>query len=138
MAHLLFDTNILIDAALPTRPESDEACEAMRICNNGSGNMGFVTPNSLSDAYYVLQRYMSEEEARNAIVRFMGMLIIAPLSAEHCDMSVHGSEPDFEDGLIRAAAELEDIDFILTRDKAAFQKSKVRSVTAAEYLEIAG
>lgn len=45
-------------------------------------------------------------------------------------------EPDFEDGLVRAAAELNDVDFILTRDARAFKRSRVRAVTCAEYLEI--
>ena len=46
------------------------------------------------------------------------------------------NEPDFEDDLVRAVAELEGADFIITRDSAAFAKSKVKSVTAAEYLEL--
>ena len=53
------------------------------------------------------------------------------------NMALNSDEPDFEDGIIRACAELNGADFIITRDKAAFAHSKVRSVTAAEYLEIA-
>lgn len=44
--------------------------------------------------------------------------------------------PDFEDGLVRAVAELNDVDFTLTRDARAFRRSRVRAVTCAEYLEI--
>ena len=47
-------------------------------------------------------------------------------------------EPDFEDGLIRACAELNDVDVILTRDADAFRRSKVRAMTCAEYLELFG
>ena len=46
--------------------------------------------------------------------------------------------PDFEDGLIRACAELNDVDVILTRDAAAFKRSKVRAMSCAEYLETFG
>lgn len=49
----------------------------------------------------------------------------------------NSNEPVFEDGLIRACAELNGADFIITRGKDAFAKSKVRSVTAAEYLDLA-
>lgn len=52
--------------------------------------------------------------------------------------SAESDEPDFEDGLIRACAELNDISFILTRDSAAFRRSRVRAVSAKEYLEICG
>ena len=47
-------------------------------------------------------------------------------------------DSDFEDGLIRACAELNDVDVILTRSADAFKRSKVRAMTCAEYLEIFG
>ena len=47
-------------------------------------------------------------------------------------------EQDFEDGLIRACAELNDVDVILTRDADAFKRAKVRAMTCAEYLETFG
>ena len=65
------------------------------------------------------------------------LLAILPLGAEECSVSLDSSEPDFEDGLVRASAELNGIDFILTRDAAAYKKSKIRSLTCADYLEIA-
>lgn len=135
MSRLLFDTNILLDIAIPGRPEKEEAREVMRLCN-GEGDIGFVCPLSLKDAYYVLAKGYDEKTARRWVDQLMGLLVIAPVSAEECDMSLRGNEPDFEDGLIRAVAELEDIDYIITRDKRAFANSPVKSVTAAEYLSI--
>jgi hypothetical protein len=67
----------------------------------------------------------------------MGLLQVAPVDAETCTKALGSDEPDFEHGIIRACAELNDVDFIVTRDKDAFAHSKVRSVTAAQYLEIA-
>ena len=68
----------------------------------------------------------------------MGLVVVAPVGGEEADLALHAGEPDFEDGLVRACAELNDVDFIITRDAAAFRKSRVRSVSAAEYLEIVG
>ena len=132
---LLFDTNVLLDAVCKERPQSDEACQVLRRCN-GEGDMGLVASASLKDAYYVLERQYDESYARTAIAWLMSLLVIAPLGAEECDVSIRSNEPDFEDGLIRECAELNDVDFILTRDAKAFCKSKVRSVTCAEYLDI--
>lgn len=100
--------------------------------------MGIVAVGSLKDAYYILCRQYGEPCARTSIEKLTELLVIAPTSAEECELSLHGNEPDFEDGLIRACAELNDVDFILTRDARAFARSKVRAVTCAEYLEIAG
>ncbi len=54
------------------------------------------------------------------------------------ELSLGCGEPDFEDGLIRACAELNDVDVILTRGPNAFKRSKVRAMTCAEYLELFG
>ena len=94
--------------------------------------------SSLKDAYYVLGRQYGERNARKALEWLMGLLVIAPMGAEECELSIHSNEPDFEDGLIRACAELNDVDFILTRDAAAFRASTVRAVSCTEYLDICG
>ena len=76
----------------------------------------------------------SEAIAREALENLLGLVAVAPVSAEECDRSLRSNEPDFEDGLIRACAELNGADFIITRDKDAFVGSKVKSVTAKEFL----
>lgn len=135
MSRLLLDTNVIIDCAIKGRPQHAEAQRVLGLCNYG-GDMGLVSPMSLSDAYHVLHKQHGKAVAHKLIAQLMELLVIAPVSAEHCSLAISTNEPDFEDALIRAIAELEDVDFIITRDKAAFKKTKVRSVTAAEYLEI--
>lgn len=135
--HLFLDTNILFDAVLAGRPESDEACRVLQRCNSGTGDMAFAASTSLKDVYYIMAKRVGKKEALEAIKHLMDLIVVAPISFEDCDISLNSNEPDFEDGLIRACAELNDADIILTRDKAAFQKSFVRSMTCAEYLAIA-
>lgn len=132
---LLFDTNVLLDALIEGRPESAEAWEVLKRCN-GDGEMGLVTSGSLKDAYYVLGRGGREAAAREAVGLLMRLLVIAPVGAEEYELSMRSGEPDFEDGLVRACAELNDVDFILTRDERAFRASRVRALTCREYLEL--
>lgn len=133
---LLFDTNILLDALVEGRPQSREAWAVLKRCNGG-GDMGLVTSGSLKDVYYVLGRNGREAAAREAIGLLADLLVIVPVGAEECDLALHAGETDFEEGLVRAAVELNDVDFILARDAHAFKRSRVRTVTCAEYLEIA-
>lgn len=100
--------------------------------------MGLATSGSLKDVYYVLVRGGREAKAREAISLLTELLVVAPVGAEECEFALHEGEPNFEDGLVRACAELNDVDFILTRDARAFKCSSVRAVTCAEYLEICG
>ena len=136
MSKLLIDTNVLIDAVVEERPESAEACEVLDRCN-GSGDLGMASALSLKDVYNILSKQMSEGQARQFIRDICSLVIIAPVSAEEIDEALRSDEPDFEDGLIRFCAELNGVDFIITRDADAFATSPVRSVTAAEYLDIA-
>lgn len=135
MCRLMLDTNILLDSLESERPGSTEAREVLSLCN-GSGELGLVCALSLKDVYYVSRKAHGKTWARNAVKLLMGLVTITPVSTEECDLALNSNEPDFEDGIIRACAELNGADFIITRDKAAFAKCKIRSVTAAEYLQI--
>ena len=136
MCRLLLDTNILLDAILSNREHSSEAQALIDRCC-GWGDLGMTCCLSLKDTYYIATRVHGEAWAREAVGRLMGLLQVAPVDAETCTKALGSDEPDFEHGIIRACAELNDVDFIVTRDKDAFAHSTVRSVTAAQYLEIA-
>lgn len=137
MSRLLFDTSVLLDLVDERRPQSREAALVVERCNGG-GDMGLVTPMSLKDAYYVLGKAYGESIARRCIDLLAGLLVVAPFGAEECDLALRSGEPDFEDGLIRACAELNGVDVILSRDTRAFEGSRVPAVTCAEYLEKVG
>ena len=94
---LLFDTGVLLDAVCKERPQSAEACEVLRRCNGG-GDLGLVAVGSLKDAYYVLQRQYNEVQARRSVEWLRELLVIAPMGAEECELSLGCGEPDFEDG----------------------------------------
>lgn len=136
MSRLLLDTNILLDAILAGRPHAEEAQGVIARCNGG-GDFGMASGLSLKDVYYIATRAYGEAWARVAVRHLMGLLVIAPDDAEVFDRAINSSEPDFEDGIVRVCAELNDADFIVTRDGEAFAASSVRSVSAGEYLRIA-
>ena len=98
--------------------------------------MGIASPSSLKDAYYLLTRQFDEPTARSAIKYLLDLLVVMPFDGEGCLIAAESNEPDFEDGMIRAMAELNHVSFILTRDKAAFRNSTVRKLTCREYLDI--
>ena len=136
MINAFFDTNVLFDTIDSSRPQSLEARQALMLCNEGFEIRGYTCPLSLRDAFCILAKASSKESAFKTIEHLMGLLIVVPVSAEECDMSLRDGEPDFEDGLVRATAELEGMDYIITRDEAAFAMSKVPAVSAAEFVRI--
>ncbi len=133
MYRILFDTNVLLDAVCPGRPEQREVHRLLARCN-GDGDMGIACGLSLKDVYYVMCRRFDEPTARKAVGWLTDLLVIGPVGAEECIAALSSNEPDYEDGLVRACAELNDVDFIISRDSAAFAGSPVRSLSAGEYL----
>ena len=98
--------------------------------------MAIACSHSLNDAYYIMKKLYDESHARAAVRILADLLIIGPISAEETLMALDSDEPDFEDGLVRACAELNEVDFIISRDERAFVKSTLRRLTAAQYLEL--
>lgn len=134
MHRLLFDTNILLDCVDPSRASHDEAVRLAAQCNGG-GDMGIASSHSLNDAYYIMSRLYDEPSAREAVRVLSELVVVAPIGAEETLLALDSNEPDFEDGLVRACAELNDADFIVSRDEKAFRKATIRRVTAQEYLD---
>lgn len=138
LRRILLDTNVLLDAVDQERKGCENARNVLRHCNgfNGCGDMGVTTPMSLKDAYYVLTKRFGEPHARACIDFLSRQLVILPFGAEECLVSVKSNEPDFEDGLIRAAAELNEVDFIISGNRKAFQYSHICKLTCEEYLKM--
>lgn len=132
---VMFDTNILFDAVMPDRGHEVEAHKAFRICNGG-GWMGLVTAGSLKDFYYTYSKHFGKERAKKAVAYFANLLVIVPCGGEVAHMSLYGDEPDFEDGLVRACAELNDAEYILSRDKDAFEYSKIKKLDCTQFVEL--
>ena len=135
MYRLMLDTNILLDCVDPTRAFHGDAVRLIEQCNGG-GDMGIASSHSLNDAYYIMSRLYGEANAREAVRVLADLVVIAPVGAEETLLALDSNEPDFEDGLVRACAELNDADFIISRDQNAFRKAKTRCLTAAESLDI--
>ena len=134
MSRLLIDTNVLLDCVDPTRPFHDDAMRLMRRCNGG-GDLAIASSHSLNDTYYIMSRLYDEPSARAAIRVLADLVTIGPIGAEETLLALDSNEPNFEDGLIRACAELNDVDFIISRDAKAFCKATTRRATPAEYLD---
>ena len=134
---ILLDTNILIDYMIPDRPEHDSAKQLFDLIRVNKA-AGYVCAGSLKDAYYICRKFVDNDRSRRFIRLFALVLEVLPLGLSECLHSLDSDETDFEDGLIRAVAELHSMDFIITRDKGAFESSPVRCLTAKRFVVLFG
>lgn len=132
---VLLDTNVILDAAMSERPGWSEATLLLDEIAYGA-TTGLVVATSLKDIYYVLTKYAGESAARAFAISAIDALEVVAVDESICRSAARSNEPDFEDGIVRACAESAGADFIISRDAAAFQRSKIKRVTAREYLEL--
>jgi len=129
---LLLDTNVLMDFCNDARaPFHGQCVELLVECASRVDVELTIAVSSLNDVYYMLRRhYGNERSAREDIGALMELFDVRPLLARHARMSYESDEPDFEDGLIRAVAEDNGVDVIVTRDAAAFHRSAIPAMDA--------
>ncbi len=135
MTSLLFDANALIYWVHPDSPHHEEMlCLVNETCVNQSTVCALSS--SLNEVYYILNRhYMSEAEARESLRDIAETFDLIDLTGLFVHESIESDEPDYEDGLIREAAEELQVDAIVSYDKAAFKNSFIPKMTAQEALE---
>lgn len=132
---LLVDTNVLLDAAMSER-EGWAAAVLLMDEFAYEEAIGYVSALSLKDVYYVLTKYAGEQQAREFVRAIIDLFEIVAVDGVACRIAAFSDEPDFEDGLIRACAENVPVDFIISRDEAAFARSSIKRLSAKEYLDL--
>ncbi len=133
--NLFLDTNILLDAAIGSRPEW---AYAIMLFDEFlyEDTKGYIAASSLKDVYYILTKCVSEQDAREFISSLIDIFDLVPVNSSICRMAVASNEPDYEDGVIRACAESVPVDFIISRDESAFLRSPIKRFSAKDYLEL--
>jgi len=133
MDSVLLDTNVLLDFYETPRPEHSTSAallEALAV----HGVVICAAATSLKDLYYIVARRLDEPSARRAAESVMATMVVLPVDAECCRQALASTEPDFEDAIIRAAAETARVDFIISRDAKAFVGSRVPRLSPADAL----
>ena len=133
MDKLFLDTNFLLDVAVSGRPESASATKLFELILSNKV-IGLVSASSLKDFYYIARRDFDEEVERRWLKLFNKVCYIPAMDQTIVTCALNSDEPDFEDGLLRALAEAEKADFIVSRDAGAFKNSSIKKISAAKYL----
>lgn len=137
MTRVLIDTNVLIDLVSASRPAHAATVSAVRALLGTDDAEGCVLSSSLKDVYYVYCRHYGDEPAaRNAIRELRRMFVPLNLTAQVVDAALDSDEPDFEDGIVRATAELAACECLLTRDASGFVTAGFEKVDASELCEL--
>ena len=134
MARVVLDTNIILDYLSATRERHRDAVDLLEVLLSSEDKSPVVLAASIKDAYYILCRhYRDEGVIRSRLNDFRSLMEVAELTVPVLDAAFASDEPDLEDGIVRATAELLGAEAIVTRDASAYAGSSVPSMDARAY-----
>jgi predicted nucleic acid-binding protein len=134
MIKVLFDTNIILDIALK-RESFFEDAQKLFILIDKERITGNITATAITDIYYIAKKEKGHNEAINFIKNLIEVIDVIGINKETILKALASKMKDFEDAIQSSAAEIHQIDLILTRNKNDFTDTTIKVLTPKEFLK---
>lgn len=131
--NLLLDTNVFIDYLGRKEPFFPAAQKIVIAALFGDVKL-WIPSQSVVDAFYVLNHYVSSPQLQAAIVKSLEVITPLDLTGDLIIRAANLGWDDLEDCLIALAAEKVGADYLITRDSKGFSRSMVPVLTPNEWL----
>lgn len=122
---VFFDTNVLIDAfTLRDYSYKDSRDLIIKVANKEID--GYLSSKQITDIYYSLRKYVSDEDKRKQIIKdIMQTFTVLPCLPSDLQVSVKSKIDDFEDAVIEEIAKVNMIEYIVTSNIKHFINSSL-------------
>ena len=135
MKKVLFDTNIILDIALKRIPHYEASSKLFELIDLGLIE-AYITGSSITDIYYIARK----EKGRSITLKFLLELIqIVPVLGVDHDIifqALQSDFSDFEDAVQVFSAGINNLEYIITRNKKDFVGSQVEILSPEEAITI--
>ena len=116
---VLFDTNVWLDIILSREGFWEASLTALYDCIDEDDDL-CVIATSLKDVFFLVERLKDANVAYESVERMLELARPIAVDEAVCRRALPLERPDYEDGIIAAAAEIEQIECIVTRDEGRF------------------
>ena len=133
---VFFDSCILIDVFT----NRDKSCEGSIKCFElvAKGEIkGYLSSRQLTDIYYSIRKYISEEEVRRQIIKTLcNVFEVVPFCKQNIINALSSRYIDMEDGTQDDVAKCYCCNYLLTNDSKGYKNSKSIICSPKEFLEL--
>ncbi len=129
------DTNILLDWLGKREPHAAYA-EALFMLAESKAIEVLVSTLSMLTTYYILQRNIGSEQARQAIMGIRTVCTVCSSGSKELDMALLSEIKDFEDAFQYFNAVNNSASVIITRNGKDFKDSEIPVMSAEEYMKL--
>ena len=130
---VVVDNNVVLDALLSREPFRANA-EIIMIDLCSANHKGYITANSLTDIFFVLQKDIKTGEAKAAIRKLTELFEIIDVVKDDCTRALSIDMDDFEDAVVAVCANKARADYVVTRDKKFLKSNAPVAVIAPDEL----
>lgn len=133
MRNIFLDTDILIDFLGDRKPFSKSAL-AIFVAGYQKKVKLYTSSNSITISYYILAKQVSENRARELVLRLMESLNVVSVSESILKNAFASEFKDVEDGVqFYSAITVERMGCIVTRNLKDFKKSTIPVLSSEEF-----
>lgn len=121
---ILFDTNVVLDLMLLREPYFKAAALLMAEVEQKKID-GFVCATTVTTIHYLVERELSQKEARDKIHNILNIFDITEVDKSVLESALHAGFSDYEDAVLYESARRHGIEGIVTRNSKDFALSKI-------------
>ncbi len=96
----------------------------------------FISANTVTDIYYIVKKVRGNKIAIEIIKDLLLFIGITKLDKSTLEDALKMLFNDYEDAILNVSAENNNLEYIVTRSKKDFVKSKLKIVTPKEFLKL--
>jgi predicted nucleic acid-binding protein len=134
LKRVLFDSDVLLDVLAQRQPFVVDSAQALALVGKKKVQ-GYVSGHAITNIFYILRREVGSEVARDALSRLLEQIQVAGVTDEVIRQALLSPVKDFEDAVVSAVANVENIEVIVTRNISDFKNSSVPAMLPADFLE---
>ncbi len=97
--------------------------------------IGIITASTITDIYYISKKEKGHTESINFIKGLIEVVEVIGIDKDIIIKALTSGIQDFEDAIQTCAAELNEIEVIITRNKKDFTNTSLKILTPREFLK---
>lgn len=132
---VLVDLNVIIDVMQNRQPFYEDSAGVVDAVVRGDV-LGWLAAHSITTMFYVISRTRNRETAVQAVTGLLESFTVAKVDDMVIREALLLGWKDFEDAVQMAAADVEGIDYLITRNIKDFQSGQVPVIQPAAFLAL--
>ena len=132
---VILDTDVVLDVLLEREPYAEAAVHVFCLIEK-SRTEAYLCATTITTIDYLLRRSLAKSKARDALRRLLSLFEIATVNRPVIERALESKIQDFEDAVLKEAAQMAGADFIITRDTKDFTGSSLKVCDPDEFLAL--